>query len=343
MKYIIVVISLVFIIGCLNKNSKIDSQKSINQDITISNKQTIAIIYSSRIIGKYAIKISNLSFVYISNTNDNFRLEFIDIQDENLSSISEALDTLKSDGVTKVLFYITEKGFDNFIQYDKFDNFSIYLPLINQYNHTFRHKNIIYGGINYKKQFDKIEEIATSKIVEVYDNTYKSKILHNTLYDNNITSFKLDNKYPNYEKFIEEYNADENSSLVINLNVIKSSILLSQLRRYDDINITDIYVTQNSFTPLLFRLTQIEDTQKLSIISSTLDINNTLNNLLKLNGFDVKYDWVNYSTILGLEYLMYKQVLLFDNIHIVDNQVDYPINIYKTKGKRFIKDVKSLQ
>ena len=364
MRYItsIILIALVFIacnkkevvIYNPNKSIKIDKSKNNLQEIiqnknysnTIENNKIgnnkIAIVYSSKKIGKYSIKISDIVLAYSTNQDNDFKYEFFDINDESEYSISKIFDEIYDNNITKVMFYLTNNSLHNIKNYNKLDKFDIYFPLINKNDtNIIFNNNIIFGGIDYIKQIDKLKSIATSHIVEIYDNKYRNRKLHNILStDNNVTSYILDGKYPNYKRFIENHSILNDASIILNLSVVKSSIFLSQLRANDDLNVSQILTTQNNYTPLLFVLSQKKDTENLIVANSIKKINTKLYNINKFIGNDINYDWVNYSTILGLEYLNTKNKVLFSNIEIIDNYVDYPVNLFITNNNSFISYVK---
>ena len=310
-------------------------------DINNTNNK-IAIVYSSKKIGKYSIKISDIVLAYSTNLDIDFKYEFFDIENESAESISNKFDEMYENNITKVMLYLTKPSLINLHGYEKLDNFNIYLPLINKNDiDLLFSNNIIFGGINYKKQLDKLKNTASSHIVEIYDNKYRNIKLHNILKDDeNITSFILNGKYPNYKRFIETHSLLNESSIILNLSVVKSSIFLSQLRANDDLNISQILTTQNNYTPLLFVLSQKKDTENLIVASSIKKINTKLYNMNNLIGNDINYDWVNYSTILGLEYFKTNNKVLFDNIEIVDSQVDYSVDLFITNNNSFISYVK---
>ena len=321
-------------------DSKSDYIIDKNEDIKENNK--IAIVYSSKRIGKYSIKISDIVLAYSTNLDINFEYKFFDIKNENEDVISDKLDEIYDNNISKIMLYLTKPSLINIYKYDKLNKFNIYLPLINKNDTNLKFSNnIIFGGIDYTKQLDKLKDVATSHIIEIYDNKYRNLKLHNILKeDNNIISYILNGKYPNYKKFIETHPLLNDSSIILNLSVVKSSIFLSQLRANDDLNISQILTTQNNYTPLLFVLSQKKDTENLIVASGIKKINNKLYNMNKLIGNDIIYDWVNYSTILGLEYFQTKNKFLFENIQIIENQVDYSVDLFITKNNSFISYVK---
>jgi hypothetical protein len=321
-------------------NNNVSNEIFLDKNITTNQK--IAIIYSSKKIGKYSIKISDIVLAYSTNQKRNFKYEFFDIKDESEYSITKVFNEIYEKKINNIIFYLTSNSLHNIKNYNNLEQFTIYLPLINKNDvNIILNENIIFGGINYKKQIDKLKSIATSHLVEIYDNKYRNRKLHNILSsDKNITSYILPGKYPNYKRFIQRHSMLNNASIILNLSVVKSSIFLSQLRANDDLNITQILTTQNNYTPLLFVLSQKKDTKNLILANSINKITTKLYNINKLVGNDITYDWVNYSTVLGLEYLNTKNKILFSNIEIVDNQVNYPVNLLITHNNSFISYVK---
>jgi len=368
----------------------IEEEEVIVQEANITISTDVAIVYSSKRIGKYAIKVSDIALAYSVNTDNNFSYNFYDIEDESNESINNVLNEIKDNNISNVMFYLTSPILTNLYNYKDIDKFDIYLPLINKnvsyydsnetvvipdINSTIdnnisidknitnillenndsniseennnssiakdRFARVVFGGIDYESQLKALKETASSHVIEIYDNKYRNLKLHSFLeYDDNVTSYLIEGKYPNYKRFIERHRLLKDSSIILNLSVVKSSIFLSQLRANDDLNITEVLTTQNNYTPLLFVLTQKEDTTKLIVANSINNVDTKLYNINKIIGNNIKYDWVNYSTILGLEYFKTKNKLLFENIEIIDNQINYPVNLFKTKNNSFTSYVK---
>jgi len=303
---------------------------------SINNK--IAIVYCSKRIGKYSIKVSDVVLAYSASENNNFNYLFYDIEDETNKSISNLFDTLKNEEINNVMMYLTPGSLDKLYEYETIDEFNIYLPLINsKLASRISHNKIIFGAINYENQLNSLIDIANSNIIEIYDEKRKNIKLHYLLENNpRVTSYQLKGKYPNYKSFIRQHRKLRNASVILNLDIIKSSIFISQISANDKLNVSQVLATQSNYSPLSFVLSQQKDRRNLIIASSILYTNSKLDNVNKLLGNDIRYDWVNYSTILGLELLKTKKTLLFDNIEVVDNQVQYPSILYKTKKSSFI-------
>ncbi len=334
---------------------------------------TIAFVYSSNKIGKYSIKVSNVASIYAS-ADEHMSLKFLDMPDESINVISNTFNILRDNNITKVMLYITNANINNLYEYEYLNEFDIYLPLnnkivdinasdvninidsisiIDESNNTqvtnkqsglfdflnddeIEEKEIVYGSINYKNQFDSLIAVAKTNIVEIYDDSHRSLKLHETLKGSNITSLMLEGKYPNYKHFLNKNkNMLLNSTILLNIPIIKSSILLSQLTVNEDVNVTGVLSVQHNYTPTIFSLTQNNDINTLVLANSISKSNDKLESISTIFGYDIKYDWVNYSTLVGLEYLKHKKKNIFDDIIIENNTVIYPVKLLKVNNNSF--------
>jgi hypothetical protein len=305
---------------------------------TITTKQNkIALVYASKFIGKYAIEATNSAMVYLLQNKNNFTLDIFDIKNENKNTIYEILSNLKDKNISKVVFMVTPKNADFIFEYEDIDFFNIYLPLVEQSKSNYKHPHIIFGAIDYIQQFNILKDYAHSHIVEIYDDSILGEMLHKNLIHNsdNIISLKLSGKNPNFSYFLKRNNKTlKNSTLILNTPIIKSSIILSQIRA-NEIKVNEIFSTQLNYTSLLFILTQQKDRKKLLITNSIGKLPKKLEAINMLLENDILYNWVNFSTILGIQYLLNDKNILFDNIKIINNQLQYNINLIDSSKYNF--------
>jgi len=288
----------------------------------------IAMVYSSKVIGKYAIEATNTAMSYLISENKNSALKVFDIDNENSESIVKVLDTLLELKLTKVILMITNKEVKTLYTYENIDLFNIYLPLVHNSEKYAQFSNITYGSISYKKQFQLIQENANSNIVEIYDNSSIGKKLHIELMNSvtkDIVSYKLNSKNTNFERFFTR-NDLNNTSVILNTSLVKSSIILSQLR-VNDVNVSEVFATQVNYSPLLLVLTQKDDRRNLFLANSISKVPDEFLNKTELLGNDILYNWVNFSVILGMEYLKYNNLDLYEGVNISNNQVNYNIEL----------------
>ena len=79
---------------------------------------------------------------------------------------------------------------------------------------------------------------------------------------------------------------------------------MSQLTLYDA-NATNILSTQINYDPLLFSMTQYKDRKTMIIANSITSQNNVFIETNSLLGNDIVYDWINYTTTIGVDYFMH--------------------------------------
>jgi SRSO17 transposase len=137
-----------------------------------------------------------------------------------------------------------------------------------------------------------------------------------------------------YKRFLKNRKF-ENSMVILNTPIVKTSILLSQIRALD-VNIQGVLSTQLNFTPLILSLTQKEDRKNLNVANSIGNLPIDLKEINSILDNNIEYSWVNYSIIVGMEYLT-NSLKLFEDLKIRDNQIVYPITIYKVKKYSFEK------
>ena len=90
---------------------------------------------------------------------------------------------------------------------------------------------------------------------------------------------------------------------------------------------------------MLLTLTQYGDRKNFYIANSIGKTTVEMEELNSLFGHDIVYDWVNYSTSIGIDY-MYTHYFVpvtekSFNEKIVDNQVEYNISIIQPKRYKF--------
>ena len=112
-------------------------------------------------------------------------------------------------------------------------------------------------------------------------------------------------------------------------------MILSQLRAYD-ISPKAILSTQVSYDPMLMLLTQDQDRDKLVIANSIDSVNNELRDEISTFGGNIVYEWVDYSTLVGINYLYYGNNSNLVQTKIIENQAVYNPKLYKSTEVGFL-------
>lgn len=367
---IIVFVSLFLLLGCTSKKQNIEykskqnnlildnniKQKDIKkEDISIVVEKTkdevlepeiiktdnIAVVFSSSEIGKYALEVTVTMNTYLLYKNNNFNITIYDIDKYRGDKLSEVFKDISTKNISKVMLMITKNRLAKLATIDDVSKFKIYLPLINSYDTLIplevKNLNLVYGAISYKKQFEALYKYSKEEsLSEFYDNSNIGSVLHSYLEDKQINySRKINDRNGEYKYFLTSESLI-NSSILLNTPIVKSSILLSQINALE-VDVKQILSTQLNYSPFLFTLTQKPDRRKVIIANSIgkipddiIEYNNLLNN-------NIIYNWVNYSTILGVEYLLNDNLDMFEGVEIKDNQVDYSVELYKARDNSFEK------
>jgi SRSO17 transposase len=106
-----------------------------------------------------------------------------------------------------------------------------------------------------------------------------------------------------------------------------------------DTNARNVLSTQINYDPLILSLTQFEDRHNMVIANSITQNNSIFIETNALLGNDIVYDWINYTTTVGVDYffnLITKQARHY-KIEVEDNQMQYPIELLQPSKTRFIK------
>lgn len=363
---VIVSVVLVFFTGCSTKDQVqtspqtkqvtkikkdiVTKQKTVSSsgvfvDSTKAQYEKLAIVFPSSDIDRYALEATNTLNAYLLQKEQPFALETFDMMVQNKKNIIKVFDRVRAKKIKKVILLIT-KDYVNMLQHVvDLQSFEIVLPLVNKYEQKLTPKllnsKILYGAISYKQQFDKLISYARNyALVEFYDNSPIGDTLHKYVKSKNLKySRMIDDNNGRYKRILKYHKSKiDNSAVILNTPIVKSSILLSAATA-EELQIPIVLSTQLNFTPLLFSLTQVNDRKNLVIASSIGELPADLREYNNLLGNNILYNWVNYSSIVAAEYLLNQNIEKFDELSIKDNQIIYPVKLYDVKYYSF-KEIK---
>ncbi|MGK0255610.1 MAG: hypothetical protein ACI81I_000210 [Arcobacteraceae bacterium] len=269
-----------------------------------------------------------------------FKLNVYDIIVQNKDNLINVIEKIKEEKIDRVIAMITKEDLIHLNSISNISHIKFYLPLINKYDiknyDKLKNLDLTFGAISYKNQFEKLIEYAEDKtLVEFYGDSGIGRTLHQYLSDKNIKyAKKIDDKNGRYKDFLENNEKLDNSVVLLNTPIVKSSILLSAINS-QELNISKILSTQLNYTPLLFSLTQMPDREKLVIANSIGEIPEFLKEYNNLIGNSLNYSWVNYSTIVGVEYLLNNNIERFNDLSLKNNQIIYPVKLYTVGNHSF--------
>jgi len=353
------------------QNDVQDEIRSINVCILnigspiINVKLKIAMLLPYKKIGKYASSTTNATFAYLITKNQPFELRSYKIENETIEDIQKALAQMYEDGFTHIIAPMTLAGAEQTAAIQT--PLKIFFPTINKEDLQTDAPNLYFGGIDYKAQSDLLLKEASSPLVIFHDKSpigeklaeyEEDAFLYKTTPEMNVTNefgtftqaqtkekiedretikFAISRKTTNLEHYLKENEDINGSSCFINTPIVKTSMIMSQLTLYDT-NATNILSTQINYDPLILSMTQYKDREKMVIANSITENNNVLIETNAILNNDINYDWINYTTTVGIDFFFH-QMTNADreyNIELVENQMLYPIHLLKPSVSRFI-------
>ena len=371
MKHLLIVLIATFIfIGCVPKEQSVDIQIPSNTDIgvKVENKDDmlkpieenidtledveifenemplidngegmkLAFIYPSKVIGKYAKSSMNTILGYLDYKRIKYEVKVFDTSTESPLNIENSFNSLKESGFENVIALFTPRVLDLLHSTDT-SGLKVFLPLTNKNDVSVINDNFIYGAISYSSQIEKLLEYSNTNNAMFYQNSFLGNKLK-AKYDllaSDVKVVKEIKKKRNYFKGIVKDNRIKRSTLFLNTTIVKTSILLSQLRAYD-IYPKVIMSTQVNYNPKILTLTQSKDRSNFVVANSIDKVDDNLQDNIATFGGDIVYNWVDYSTLVGINYLYDENQSNLINTQVIENEVVYEPKLFKTTAFGFL-------
>lgn len=324
-----------------NELNQIDSSDLISQQESLQidgtrAKMQVAFIYPSSLVSKYARNSLNTISGYLSYQKADYNLFVVDSENESEFNINDAFSKVKEKGITKVIALFTPNAL-NSINKVVTSDMKVYLPLIEKKDFLEDNDSLIFGSISYDEQLKKLSYYSIGNNAMFYQDSYLGSKLRRT-YDSLIpdTSVRKEIKKneKNFRSIVNDYRL-KNASLYLNTDIVKTSLILSQLRAYD-VFPKIIFSTQIAYDPMLMVLTQDKDRERLVIANSIDDVNSKLKDEITTLGGNITFEWVDYSTLVGINYLFYDNNSSLIPTQVVNNEVIYTPRLFKSTEIGFL-------
>ena len=290
---------------------------------TTKVKMKVAFLYPSNLVSKYAKSSINTISGYLSHQNSDYELVVIDTENESSNRINSAFEEVKSANITNVIALFTSNAvgtLNNVVP----SNLKVYLPLVEKKEVSSTNSSLIFGSISYDDQVKKLISYSSDNNVMFYQDSYLGSKLKKS-YESVVSNVRLKKeikKNENNFKGIVTGSGLANSTLFLNTDIVKSSLILSQLRSYD-VYPKVVLSTQLSYDPLLMTLTQDKDRDRLIVANSIDVVDKELRDEIATAGGNIVYEWVDYSTLVGINYLYYGKNSSLVPTKIENNQAIY--------------------
>lgn len=312
--------------------------KPLNDDSTMIK---IAVLVPQKTIKKYAITSVNSVISYLLYKNYYFDLNVFNSGDEREESIAKALADIQAGGYNYIIAPVTGEG-ANIIARRVSDTL-VFIPTLHRSNVQSAGSNIIFGGIDYDQQIALLAEKANERVGTFEDGSSLSYQLNALVKKNNnrvVYEKRVDSPKTNFKQLFKGNSVLNNTSLYLNTQLVTSSLIASQLRA-NDIHPYTLLSTQVNYNPLLLTLTQYEDRDHMYIANSIQKAPPALEEINTMFGHDIVYDWVNYSTSIGADYLCQQffdgKIARSFKETISSNQVIYNTSLYQPGRNEFIR------
>lgn len=321
----------------------------------------VAVIYASKEVGRFAKSTMSTASAFLLYNDVDFEIEGFDTYDENYESILEKVKSLNEKGFTKVIALFTIDGFKVLNSLNESRNARYYFPLINKSEVITTKENFIFGGISYKDQLELLQTLSNDRNTMFYVKSYLGDKLK-SIYENTFRTpglIKEIERDTNNFKGLMKDKRMTGDTIILNTPIVKTSIILSQLTAFE-INPSKVLSTQLNYNPMIVKLTQDRDRNNFYVVSAISSVDDFLEEYANILGGDVVYNWVDYSSLVGLNYLLFdrneeviksessvvndtltptepKKEISIIKTKVKENQADYEQTLYETTSYGFTK------
>jgi len=310
------------------------------EDFVSVSPLKIALLVPKKVIKGYAKKVSNSILSYLIFKGEDFTFEVFDSRDESEENLLRTIQKIKNKGYKYVIAPLTKNGAETLALLES--DLLIYIPTINKKENIPNSGNIYFGGIDYEKQIDKLMPYTNGKLAVFMDKSQLAQELTNFIqkksYDSYIYTKFLENARINPKYILKGNSRLQNASIFFNMPLVSTALLASAFSSYN-IKPYGLFSTQVNYSPLLFSMIQRKDRQNFYIANSIGYINSKLNDINQNLGIKIKYDWVSYSSSIGVDYILSKYYAidpLFTE-DVISHQVLYRTKVEKIVGDEFKK------
>ncbi len=327
--------------GTMNDTEEMNSSESFVEnkiDIQIDKtkaKMQLAFIYPSS-VSKYARSSLNTISGYLSYQKADYNLLVIDCENESYDKISSAFSKVQQEGITNVVALFTPNAISTLNKVVSSD-LKVYLPLIEKKDSLESNDGLIFGSISYDEQLKKLSYYSAGNNAMFYQDTYlglKLKRSYDSIIGDAVVRKEIGKNERNFKSIVNDYRL-RNSSLFLNTDLVKTSLILSQLRAYD-VFPRIIFSTQLNYDPMLMVLTQDKDREKLVIANSIDNVDTKLKDEITTFGGNITYEWVDYSTLVGVNYLFNNGNSSLIPTQVANNEVVYTPRLFKSTEVGFL-------
>jgi len=295
---------------------EISTQELNSSFIPLNPNINIGVVFEKNTLKRYKKSILSSINTYLLYKNVNFHIKVFD-------DLNTACSYYEN-----IIYFTTDTNLSNLKNYP--NNF--FFPII--YDNNTSADNLFFGGLDFKNQIDKlISFMKEKKAVIINSNTKLAKKLTKIETKELNSSILMNTDRIYYRELNESY-------IFFNTPSNITAKILSNIN-YQNLQPNLQFSSQINYDPLLIKITQPQDVEKLLIANSILNFPIALDSYNNLLNTNIRFNWVNYATSLLLNKLYNistngEEFFLNDfKTNIFNNQVDYKTKIYQIIDNSF--------
>lgn len=304
----------------------------------------IAVISSSKVIGKYSQSIYNVSLATLmSLRHSNFEIKRYDMADESSASLAEVLEKVRRDDMDAILAPLTAEGARNLVVIET--KLPIFIPTIHKRDIPSAGENFTFGGIDYVAQIEALLPYMSDSIAIFYDTsnvgtqlktTTEEVFLSHKSENKKVASYAIDTKGDNIITHLSKPSKLNKSSVILHIPVVKSALLTAHMT-FTGVKERNILSTQINIDPILLILTQYADRKNMILANSLIEFPSRIYESNVLMNNEITADWIQYSSSVGIDFL----VSMLDNtpreytMRLINAQIIYPVELVRAKEYGF--------
>lgn len=325
-------------------------QKTVHQPIgmnrdfsafsTVSDEIKIAFISAPGVIGKYSQSTYNVALAtLLGKHQETCTLTHIDIPDESAESLTNALSKIRQEGFNAIIAPLTSAGAQRLTLLEH--KIDVFIPTVHKRDVSDAPENFVFGAIDYVKQIESLVPYMGNSIAIFYDNSTvgsqlkrhtESLFMESDTTKKSVVSYPVDAKGDNIISYLAKPSAFSKKSIILHIPVVKSSILTAHMT-FTGVKERNILSTQINVDPTLISLTQYNDRKNMILANSIVEHSPPIYEANALMNNDIAFDWINYSTSVGTDYLISKitGTQRDYSMRLIDSQIIYPVELLKAK------------
>ncbi len=302
---------------------------------SLTPKIKIALISSPLVIGKYSQSTYNVALATLLASHDSFELLAYEMPNESYETILTTVEKIINEGNMAILAPLTLDGTRHLLNIPI--RVPVFIPTVHKRDVGPAGDNIIFGSIDYEAQIKALVPYMANSLAIFYGDSLVGSVLSKTTQSvasesnkniKNFSTYSVDLKGSNIVKYLSRPAAYNKKSVVTHLPIVKTSMLLSQMT-FTGAHEKNILSTQINYDPALLTLTQYPDRKNMIIANSIVELAPTIYEANALMNNDLSFDWINYTTSVGADYL----ISYLAGHHraysmpLIDHQIIYPVEL----------------